>query len=200
MCAQVHCDCSSTAQTCRWREFGGWQDDGKHQCSAGYGCWRGQCTCPRQTQQAVAASCSCARVRTNAVLGSSMQTGRRLSDIPGTTVAKVCLPSLYTFTPALTLFLWQFNFTDTALSFSALTLLVGRQEEHAACKKWVIRCWCGYVWSEVQIVCRWSSWCHCIRNPHQEMMGFPDAVASAGPYVSNPDWFYFSATGLPTLS
>ena len=27
----------------------------------------------------------------------------------------------------------------------ALTLLVGRQEEHPACKNWVMRCWCGYL-------------------------------------------------------
>jgi len=30
-------------------------------------------------------------------------------------------------------------------AFSALTLLVGRQEENLACKKWVFRCWCGYL-------------------------------------------------------
>jgi len=29
--------------------------------------------------------------------------------------------------------------------FSALTLLVGCQEEHLACKNWVMRCWCGYL-------------------------------------------------------
>jgi len=27
----------------------------------------------------------------------------------------------------------------------ALTLLVERQEEHLACKNWVMRCWCGYL-------------------------------------------------------
>ena len=30
-------------------------------------------------------------------------------------------------------------------AFSALTLLVGRQEGHPACKNWVVRCWCGYL-------------------------------------------------------
>ena len=30
-------------------------------------------------------------------------------------------------------------------AFSALTLLVGRQEEHPTCKNWVMRCWCGYL-------------------------------------------------------
>ena len=47
-------------------------------------------------------------------------------------------------------------------AFSALTLLVGRLEDHPACKNWVLRCWCGYL-SGVRcwIVCIWSSWCHC---------------------------------------
>ena len=48
------------------------------------------------------------------------------------------------------------------LVFSALTLFVGRQEEHPACKKmsdemvvWL------YVWSEVKMIYIWFSWCHC---------------------------------------
>jgi len=49
----------------------------------------------------------------------------------------------------------------SACAFSALTLLVGRQEWHPACKKLS----CGVlawlpVWSEVQ-TCIWPSWCHC---------------------------------------
>ena len=28
-------------------------------------------------------------------------------------------------------------------AFGALTLLVGHQEEHPACKNWAMRCWCG---------------------------------------------------------
>ena len=42
--------------------------------------------------------------------------------------------------------------------------MVGCQEEHPACKNWVMRCWHGYLsglWSEVQMICIWSSWCHC---------------------------------------
>jgi len=31
------------------------------------------------------------------------------------------------------------------LAFSALTLLVGRQEGHPACKNWVLGSWCGYL-------------------------------------------------------
>jgi len=30
------------------------------------------------------------------------------------------------------------------LAFSALTLLVGRQVGHLACKNWVVGCWCGW--------------------------------------------------------
>jgi len=46
-------------------------------------------------------------------------------------------------------------------SFSALTLLVGWQEGHSACKKQSggVLAWL-YVWSEVQ-TCIWPSWCHC---------------------------------------
>ena len=46
-------------------------------------------------------------------------------------------------------------------AFSALTLLVGRQEGHPACKKlsgWLLA-WLS-VWSKVQ-TCIWPSWCHC---------------------------------------
>jgi len=60
-------------------------------------------------------------------------------------------------------------------AFSALTLLVGRQEGHPACKKLSggMLVWLS-VWGEVQI-CIWSSRCHC----HS---------LSLAPV--NPDWFY----------
>jgi len=49
--------------------------------------------------------------------------------------------------------------TDYALEivFSALTLLVGRQEGHPACKKWRggVLAWLS-VWSDVQ-TCKWPS-------------------------------------------
>ena len=50
---------------------------------------------------------------------------------------------------------------DTMSAFSALTLLVGRQEGHPACKKLSgeVLVWLS-VWSEVQ-TCIWPSWCHC---------------------------------------
>jgi len=52
-------------------------------------------------------------------------------------------------------------FLPSVFAFSALMLLVGRQEWHPACKKteWWVLTWLS-VWSEVQ-TCIWPSWCHC---------------------------------------
>jgi len=54
---------------------------------------------------------------------------------------------------------WYISFyvLSLHLAFSALTLLVGRQEEHPACKKLSggVLVWLS-VWSEVQ-TCIWSS-------------------------------------------
>ena len=49
----------------------------------------------------------------------------------------------------------------SAYAFSALTLLVGRQEGHPACKKQSggVLVWLS-VWSKVQ-TCIYPSWCHC---------------------------------------
>ena len=60
-------------------------------------------------------------------------------------------------------------------AFSALALLVGRQEGHPACKKLSggMLVWLS-VWGEVQI-CIWPSRCHC------------DLLSLA---PMNPDWFY----------
>jgi len=57
-------------------------------------------------------------------------------------------------------YLWVFYWY--LLAFSALKLLVGRQEEHLACKKLSdeVLAWLS-VWIEVQMICIWSSWCHC---------------------------------------
>ena len=48
--------------------------------------------------------------------------------------------------------------SDLAVAFIALTLLVGRQEEHLPCKKLSdeVLGWLS-VWSEVQMTCMWSS-------------------------------------------
>ena len=52
-------------------------------------------------------------------------------------------------------------FVLSVSAFSALTLLVGRQEGHLACKKLSgeVLAWLS-VWSEVQ-TCIWPGWCHC---------------------------------------
>ena len=48
------------------------------------------------------------------------------------------------------------------LAFSALTLLVGRQEWHPACKKLSGAVLARLsVWSETWQTCLWPSWCHC---------------------------------------
>jgi len=49
-----------------------------------------------------------------------------------------------------------------SVAFTALTLLVEHEEEHLACKKLSdeVLAWLS-VWSEVQMSCMWSSWCHC---------------------------------------
>ena len=57
-----------------------------------------------------------------------------------------------------------FTFSPTSelgYPFSALTLFVGRQEGHPACKKLSggLLAWLS-VWSKVQ-TCIWPSWCHC---------------------------------------
>ena len=57
---------------------------------------------------------------------------------------------------------WVFLNWDLAYcAFSALTLLVGRQEGHPACKKLSggVLAWLS-VWSEVH-TCIWPNWCHC---------------------------------------
>ena len=54
-----------------------------------------------------------------------------------------------------------YQLVSTTTAFSALTLLVGRQKGHPACKKLSggVLAWLS-VWSEVQ-TCIWPSWCHC---------------------------------------
>ena len=54
-----------------------------------------------------------------------------------------------------------FDWPTELLAFSALTLLVGWQEGHPACKKLSgeVLAWLS-VWNKVQ-TCIWLSWCHC---------------------------------------
>jgi len=48
------------------------------------------------------------------------------------------------------------------IAFNDLTLLVWYQEEHPACNKLSDEglAWLS-VWSTVQMICIWCSWCHC---------------------------------------
>ena len=75
------------------------------------------------------------------------------------------------------------------IAFSAMTLLVGCQEEHPACKNWLMRCWCGYL-----------SGSRCGLFAY----GPADATAILKPYCLLPhlipDWFYHYGTGLTRLS
>ena len=64
------------------------------------------------------------------------------------------------------------------LAISALTLLVGRQEEHPACKIGFVSCWCGYL---SRVRCRLFAY------------GPADSTAIPKPHHLlphlNPDWF-----------
>jgi len=76
--------------------------------------------------------------------------------------------------------------TGVPSAFSALTLLVGHQEQHPACKNWVMRCWCGYL-----SAARWRLFAY----------GPAHATATPKPYHLlphlNPDWFYLSVPIYP---
>ena len=67
-------------------------------------------------------------------------------------------------------------------AFSALTLLVWRQEEQPACKNWVMRCWCGYL-SERDADCL---------NTVQLMPCHPNTLSSLASFKSRlvlPFWY-----------
>jgi len=68
-------------------------------------------------------------------------------------------------------------------SISDFTMLVGHQEEHTVGKKLSdeVLVWLS-VWSEVQIVCIWSSWCHC--HPKS-----PSSLASFKSRLALPFWY-----------
>ena len=73
-------------------------------------------------------------------------------------------------------------------AFSALTLLVIRQEEHLACKNWVTRCWWRYLsGARCRLFAYGPADTTAIPKPHHLLPHF------------NPDWFYLSGTCLPRL-
>ena len=63
----------------------------------------------------------------------------------------------------------RIDLLHTVFAFSALTLLAGLQEEHLACKNWVMRCWCG-----------------CLSGARCKLFayGLADATASQNPIIS----------------
>jgi len=74
-------------------------------------------------------------------------------------------------------------------AFGALTLLAGCQEDHPACKNWVMRCLCGYLSAaRCRLFAYGSADATAIPKPHHLLLRL------------NPDWFYLSGTGLPRLS
>ena len=77
--------------------------------------------------------------------------------------------------------------TNCSCAFSALTLLVGRQERHPACKKLSggVLAWLS-VWSEVQ-TCIWPSWCHCHSLGSKIQIGFTFLVP-AYPGCPGKEW------------
>ena len=67
-------------------------------------------------------------------------------------------------------------------AFSAMKLLVGRQEGHSACKTWAVGCWHGYL----------------SRARFRLAYGPADATAThCLLFQWNPDWFYLSGNGPP---
>jgi len=59
------------------------------------------------------------------------------------------------------------------IAFNALPLLVWHQEEHPACKKLSDEVlWWLSVWSDVHIVCIWSSWCSCHPQTPSSLVSF----------------------------
>jgi len=58
------------------------------------------------------------------------------------------------------------NLMDHKNVSRALTLLVEHHEDHPACKQLSDEVLARLsVWSEVQMTCIWSSWCHCHLSP-----------------------------------
>ena len=79
----------------------------------------------------------------------------------GDTVTYVPLPRTSSHPSSVTVIVTQSYSSLLQIAWSALTLLVGRQEGHPACKKLSggVLAWLS-VWIEVQ-TCIWPSRCHC---------------------------------------
>jgi len=96
---------------------------------------------------------------------------------------------IYTVIPLRVKFYIQYAFLQstqvpcTACVFSALTLLVRHQEEHPACKNWVMRCWNGYLsGTRCKLFAYDPADATAIHKPHHLLRHL------------NTDWVYFSGT------
>jgi len=76
-------------------------------------------------------------------------------------------------------------YSVVVLDFSALTLLVGWQEEHLACKNWVVGYWHGYL---SRVRCKWFAY-----GPADATATLPSVA------LSNSYWFNLSGAGIPRL-
>jgi len=73
-------------------------------------------------------------------------------------------------------------------AFGALTLLVGRQEEHPARKNWLMMCWCGYLsGARFRLFACGPADATAVPKPHHLLPRL------------NPDWFYLSGTGIESV-
>jgi len=55
------------------------------------------------------------------------------------------------------------------ITFGALTLLIGRQKEHPACKNWLMRCWRCYLS---------GAWCKCLAYGPADATAIPSSLVS----------------------
>ena len=77
-------------------------------------------------------------------------------------------------------------------AFSALTLFIGHQEEHPACKKWVMRWWHGYLS---------GARCKCFAYGPADATATPSCLASLKSRLVWPfPWFNLSSASLASLS
>ena len=71
-------------------------------------------------------------------------------------------------------------------SFSALTLLVGRQEKHPSVRTWAIRCWHGYLFGAR---CKWLAYGPADATEEFLPLPFTFTATPSSLFQQNPEWF-----------
>ena len=94
------------------------------------------------SQQCPEFSCGCC---CNPNVGSVDGAGTHRADTSGHGGSNVLFPRVHFVCVLIFTYLLLATCKWWFTAFSALTLLVGHQEEHATCKNWVLRRWCGYL-------------------------------------------------------